>query len=377
MLGVIIGVAAVILLVAIGQGVQNDITGQIESIGSNLLFVLPGNFEGGGGGGAGGPGVTIRKPFKMADAETLQRRLPRDVIVVPVVQAQGLIKFGNRSTRATLSGADQNGPSVFNSSFAEGRHYNRSEFLAGARVAMIGQTVKKKLFPNLDPVGREIIINGQRFRVIGLLNSLGGGLGGDQDNQVFIPTTTAQNLLGTNQLSSIIAKAPTADSIQQVKTEITRILKPRFGSEFTVFTQQQTLGILSTLLGTLTGVLAGIAAISLLVGGIGIMNIMLVSVSERTREIGIRKAVGARTFDVLAQFVIEAVMLSVLGGVIGIIVGAGGSWLLDTFTPVPAQVTWWAVVLAFGFAAAVGVFFGVYPAWKASRMDPIQALRYE
>jgi putative ABC transport system permease protein len=193
-----------------------------------------------------------------------------------------------------------------------------------------------------------------------------------------MPISTAMNLLGTGNISTIIAKAPSSASVSLTQREIEAALKRlRSGGEYTVFTQEQTLGILSTLLGTLTGVLAGIAAISLLVGGIGIMNIMLVSVSERTREIGIRKAVGARTFDILSQFVIEAVLLSVLGGLVGIFFGGGTALLLNSFTPVPAVVTWWAVALAFSFSAAVGIFFGVYPAWTASRLDPIVALRYE
>jgi putative ABC transport system permease protein len=239
--------------------------------------------------------------------------------------------------------------------------------------------VRDQLFPNVsNPVGMTITLNGQPFIVVGTYASQGGGLGGNTDNRVYIPATTAMNLIGTQNISTIIAKAPSGGSVDAVKGDIDRILsRLRPGGEFTVFTQAQTLGILSTLLGTLTGVLAGIAAISLLVGGIGIMNIMLVSVSERTREIGIRKAVGARTFDILAQFVIEAVLLSVLGGIIGIIIGVGVALSLNAFTPVPAGVTWWSIVLAFGFSAIVGVFFGVYPAFTASRLDPIVALRYE
>jgi putative ABC transport system permease protein len=175
----------------------------------------------------------------------------------------------------------------------------------------------------------------------------------------------------------IVVKAADPDQVDLVQSEIRRALVPTFGEEFTVFTQEQTLGILSDLLSTLTYMLAGIAGISLLVGGIGIMNIMLVSVSERTREIGIRKAVGARTYDILSQFVIEAVALSMIGGLLGIALGWGGATLISSITPVPANVTAWAVAMAFFFAFAVGVFFGVYPAWKASRLDPIEALRYE
>jgi len=375
MLGVIIGVAAVILLVAIGSGVQQEITGQIEGLGSNLLFVFPGNFEGGGGSGAGGPGAEIRKRFTMNDAELVTRRLGSSAIVVPVVQGPAILKAGNRTLRSTIAAANESGDEVFNADYVAGRHYNRSEYATAARVVMLGATPVKELFPGQNPVGRELSINGERFMVIGQLAEQGGTLSGDQDNQIYMPTTTAQRLLGSKELSSIIIKAVNADNVDLVKAKTQQTLRPAFGDEFTVFTQEQTLGILSSLLGTLTVMLAGIAGISLLVGGIGIMNIMLVSVSERTREIGIRKAVGARTYDILSQFVIEAVLLSVAGGMIGIAIGWLGSAALTRW--VPTEVTWWAVALAFFFSAAVGIFFGVYPAWKASRLDPIVALRYE
>lgn len=375
MLGVIIGVAAVILLVAIGSGVQQEITGQIEGLGSNLLFVFPGNFSGGGGGGAGGPGAEIRKRFSMDDSELLQRRLGDSAIVVPVVQGSATLKVGNRTQSTTIAAANEEGDQVFNADYVRGRHYSRSEYATGARVVMLGATPARELFPGQNPVGREISVNGERFTVIGQLAEQGGTLSGDQDNQIYMPTTTAQRLLNSRDLSSIIIKAKDPERIELVKAQTQQVFRPSFGDEFTVFTQEQTLGILSSLLGTLTVMLAGIAGISLLVGGIGIMNIMLVSVSERTREIGIRKAVGARTHDILSQFVIEAVVLSVAGGVIGIAIGWVGSAALTRF--VPTEVTWWAVALAFFFSAAVGIFFGVYPAWKASRLDPIVALRYE
>ncbi|HET6350644.1 MAG TPA: ABC transporter permease [Coriobacteriia bacterium] len=376
MLGVIIGVAAVILLVAIGSGVQQEITGQIEGLGSNLLFAFPGDYSSGGGGsGAGGPGASLNKRFTNDDATLLQRRLGSDAIVVPVVQGAVTLKVGNRQQKATLAAANEEGDQVFNADYVVGRHYNRSEYATAARVLMLGATPSKELFPGQNPVGRTVNVDGERFTVIGQLAEQGGTLSGDSDNQVYMPTTTAQRLLGTKELSTIIMKANDPERIDQVKARVEQTLRPRFGSDFTVFTQEQTLGILSSLLGTLTVMLAGIAGISLLVGGIGIMNIMLVSVSERTREIGIRKAVGARTYDILSQFVIEAVVLSVAGGVIGIAIGWLGAAGLTKW--VPTEVTWWAVALAFTFSAAVGIFFGVYPAWKASRLDPIEALRYE
>jgi putative ABC transport system permease protein len=375
MLGVIIGVAAVILLVAIGTGVQGEITGTIEGLGSNLLFVFPGQINtGGGGGGFGGP-PAASKPFSLADARLLQSRLAGASAVVPVASGAGVLRLGNHSGRSTLMGATELGAQVFSATLGGGRHYNRSEVDAAARVIAIGYTVKSSLFPNSDPVGQYITVNGQRFKVIGWYEKQGGSLSGDQDNQAYLPITTLQTITGNNDVRIIMIKAADATNIDLVKAQAKRILEPKFGDNVTVMSQDQTLGILSTVLNTLTYMLAGIAGISLLVGGIGIMNIMLVSVSERTREIGIRKAVGARTYDILSQFVIEAMMLSLTGGIVGILIGAGGALAIRSV--VPTTVTPWAVAIAFFFSAGVGVFFGVYPAWKASQLDPIVALRYE
>ncbi len=373
MLGVIIGVAAVILLVAIGTGVQDEITGSIEGLGSNLIFVFAGNFEEGPGGG--GPGGSSVRSFSIEDADLLQRRLGSEHAVVPVVQGPLTLRVGNRTMRTTVAAANENAGDVFSADYVGGRGYRRSEVSASARVVVIGATVRDRLFPNQDPVGQTMSINGQRFNVIGHVAAQGGSLTGDQDNQVFMPITAAQRLLGTTDVGLIAVKAATADDVEILQQRIRQVLTPRFGDEFSVFSQEQTLGIFQQILGTLTFMLAGIAGISLLVGGIGIMNIMLVSVSERTREIGIRKAVGARTYDIMSQFVIEAVTLSVAGGAVGIALGAIGAQILTEW--VPTEVTVWAVALAFTFSAGVGIFFGVYPAYKASRLDPIEALRYE
>ena len=370
MLGVIIGVASVILLVAIGTGVQGEITGTIEGLGSNLIFAFPGNVEQGGGGG-----MSVKRPFTLDDAETVSRRVAGLEAVVPLVQAPVLAEAGSRSVRSVIAAGNDKGSEVFTGDLESGRMYNRSEVSAASRVVMIGATVKTQLYPRTEPLGETIVLNGQRFTVIGVFEKQGGTLSGDQDNQIYMPVTTAQRLLGTSDISAIVVKADDVADMETVQAQIKRVLRPRFGDDFSVFTQEQTLGVLSTLLGTLTVMLAGIAGISLLVGGIGIMNIMLVSVSERTREIGIRKAVGARTYDIMSQFVIEAVALSVAGGGVGIGIGWSAALLIDRW--VPTQVTAWAVALAFFFSAAVGIFFGVYPAWKASRLDPIVALRYE
>jgi len=374
MLGVIIGVAAVILLVAIGTGVQDEITGQIEGLGSNLMFVFPGDMEGGHGpaGGGGGGGI---KSFTIDDSDLLGRRLGDQAVVVPVLNAPGTIKNGNRTMRTSIAAADENIDEVFTATLEDGRIWRRSEVTAGSRVVTLGSSVVDELFPSSDPIGEMVTIEGQRFTVIGTIESQGGSITGDSDNQINMPITTAQRLLGTTDVSIIMVKAADADQGDRIQGQLNRILAPIFGEDFTVFTQEQTLGLIGDILGTLTFMLAGIAGISLLVGGIGIMNIMLVSVSERTREIGIRKAVGAKTYDILSQFVIEAIVLSVTGGAVGILLGWLGAQALTVV--VPTTVTPWAVVLAFVFSAGVGVFFGVYPAYRASALDPIEALRYE
>jgi putative ABC transport system permease protein len=373
MLGVIIGVSAVILLVSIGSGVQNSITSQIEGLGSNLLFVFPGQLDRGGGGPGGGGGLTKR--FTLADSTQLQNRLVGVTFVVPVAAGSGTARYENKTQKGQIIAADEHLADVGTYKLATGRWYRKSDVDAGARVVQLGATFVTQLFPNSDPLGKTITINGQRFTVIGTMQKQGGGFGGNQDAVLYMPVTTAMRLTGSSDIAEMLIKVTNPSDVNLVKSQITRILKPRFGDQFTVFSQEQTLSLLGSLLGTLTVMLAGIAGISLVVGGIGIMNIMLVSVTERTREIGIRKAVGARTYDILSQFVIEAVMLSVLGGIIGILIGAGGALALSSV--VPTLVSWWSVVLAFFFAAAVGVFFGVYPAWKASKLDPITALRYE
>lgn len=369
MLGVIIGVAAVILLVSLGTGVQDQITGQIADLGSNTLFVFPGDITQGGG------SQEITKQFTMDDVEYLRTRLGPQMTVVPELQASAEVRSGNKTNSTTIVGLDENAKETAFAKMDTGRWPLRGEVVGASRVVVLGKQVRDKLFPGQDPVGRTIDVNGTPFRIIGVLQSRGGGFGGSQDNLITLPVTTAQQLLGTSNISEIFVRAPDASQIDAVKAQVEMAMRVHFSGKVTVMTQAQTLGFLSTILGTLTAMLAGLASISLLVGGIGIMNIMLVSVSERTREIGIRKAVGARTYDILSQFVIEAVVLSVIGGGIGILIGAGGALAFHPL--VPAKVTPWAVALAFLFSAGVGVFFGVYPAWRASRLDPIVALRYE
>jgi putative ABC transport system permease protein len=376
MLGVVVGVAVVILLVSIGSGVKSSVSGQLENLGSNLIFVFPGSLNSfGPGSGLGGGSFSVRKDVTQAEVDLLARRLGPAAVVVPVLQAPVLMRVGNVTYNANMAAGSEQGAQVFTATLLGGRHYSRAEWDSGARVVALGSNVRATLFPNVDPVGRKVDIEGQPFTVVGYYAPQGGSLSGSQDRQIYLPSTTGQRLLGVKKLSEIVIKAEDPGQVDAIRTQVEMALRPRFGTEVTVLTQRQTLGVVSSLLSTLTAMLAGLAGISLIVGGIGIMNIMLVSVSERTREIGIRKAVGAKTSDILSQFVVESVLLSAGGGVLGVALGVAVGLIARRWVPV--DITAWSILLAFLFSAVVGLFFGVYPAYQASRLDPIEALRHE
>ncbi|MEU8228600.1 ABC transporter permease [Actinoplanes sp. NPDC048967] len=370
MLGVVIGVAAVVALVAIGTGTKQQIEQQVEGLGSNLLIVVPGRLEAGSA-----PSVST---LSLDDVDAVSRVVgDRNRVAVTVASGE-TVRAGSRSSFASMQGVLETTPSVFVRRLDRGTYLTRSDVNTARRVAVLGAGVAGQLFGDRDPIGRQITIGGVRFRVIGTFEALGQSLGVDRDSEVHIPVTAAQRLLGTDRIDALAIRAPDRERIDTLGTDIVAALGKRHPeSDFSAVTQEQILGVLGDILGVLTGVLAAIAGISLLVGGVGVSNIMLVSVRERTREIGLRKAVGARPRDIGVQFLLEAVLLTTIGGVIGMALGISAALLVDRLSPVPAAVTWWSLALAFGVSALVGIVFGVVPAQRAGRLDPVVALRTE
>ncbi|GHJ15024.1 ABC transporter permease [Micromonospora sp. AKA38] len=370
MLGVIIGVASVVILVAIGTGTKRQVEQQVEGLGSNLLLVVPGKIEVGT--------APVVSPLDLKDVDAVSRVVGDPGRVAVTVASGATARAGNRSDFTTVQGVLETTPSVFTRSLARGRYLSGADVDTSRRVAVLGASVARTLFPDRDPLGQQVTLAGVRFRVIGVFAPLGQSLGVDRDDEVHVPVTAAQRLWGTQRIDGIAVKAPDRERIDQLGERIVAELSRRHpDTEFSAVTQQQILGVLGDILGVLTGVLAAIAGISLLVGGVGVSNIMLVSVRERTREIGLRKAVGARPRDIGVQFLLEAVLLTSIGGLTGMALGVGTALLVDAFSPIPAAITWWSLALAFGVSAAVGIVFGVVPAQRAGRLDPVVALRAE
>lgn len=379
MLGVIIGVSSVILLVAIGSGLKSYITNQLEGLGSNLLFIMPGGVEVGGkensGGGMPGAGMAASK-LTMNHQKELQRRGTTFQRVMAYTENNATVSFRGKSKLTQIAGVTSEYPSIRNQYPILGTFFNASLEQAGKKVAVLGKTVAEKLFGEEDPLGKKITISENQFTVLGILEKKGSFGGVDMDNQVFIPVTTALETFGMENVQSFFIQAKDQSSIEQAKTEIGKILlRSLKKDDFSVLDTQSILSVITRVLGVLTIALAGIAAISLIVGGIGIMNIMLVSVTERTKEIGLRKALGATPQMILTQFLIESTVLSVGGGFIGIILGISGSLIINHFFP--AMVTVWSVLLAFFISSIIGIVFGILPAARAAKLNPIQALRYE
>jgi putative ABC transport system permease protein len=387
-LGIVIGVATVVALLSIGKGATASITGQIQSGGSNLLTVSAGRMQM----GLNAAGQS-RQPSYLyyEDYQLLKNNLTTNVsAIVPAVQSSYVVKFGDESFTATIVGVMEEQKEVRSFEMADGRFITNGDNDSQASVVVLGSAVSEDLFGTLSPIGKTISINGLKFKVVGVLESKGASIGSPDDN-IFIPIETGYIKLfgdsamhdGKKTVNNILVSVETTDSMDTVSAQIEYMLrrshdlKPSEESDFNVMNQSDTLETLNTVTQTLTIFLGAIAGISLLVGGIGIMNIMLVSVTERTKEIGLRKAVGATKNQILTQFLIETVTLSLLGGLIGILLGVGIASLFSATGLIASLITADSILLAFFFSLIIGVFFGIYPAFRAANLHPMVALRYE
>jgi putative ABC transport system permease protein len=386
MLGIIIGVWSVVSLISIGNGAQRAITNQVEGIGTNLLSVVPGTQRNGGGFTPSANELTLE------DAVAIRRAVPELENVSPIYQGSAKIIGGSINQDVQVTGAQPEYATVRNLKVARGQFVTEQMEQGARNVIVLGGAISEEIFGSTDPIGQSVRLKGQSMKVVGVLEKSGGL--GNEDSAVYVPLNTAYRVLfggrattsASYQVSSILLQARSSDEIELAQKKVEQLMRRRRGladtgkdDDFTVFSQASLLSTFNTITTTLTVFLGAIAGISLFVGGIGVMNIMLVSVTERTKEIGLRKAVGAKRRDILRQFLIEALVMSLLGGVIGLLLGYGTAQLVGFFfsqyiTPV---VTMGAVLLAVGFSAAVGLFFGIYPALRAARLNPIQALRYE
>ena len=382
MLGIIIGVGAVIAMVSIGLGVQQKVQSSIASLGSNLLIVMPGsNAPPGTVRLAAGSNITLTNQ----DAKAISREIAGINYVLPGVSQQYQVIYGNQNWKTNVQGTTPDFLPVRNYSVTSGSFFTSKDESSRTRVAVLGQTVATNLFGGGSAIGKTIRINKAPFRVIGVLESKGqSSMGQDQDDMVLIPLSTAQDrLMGITYLNNISIQAKNEQVINKVQDDVTRLLRTRHRlaanveNDFTLRNMTALMATMTETTGTITLLLGNIAAISLLVGGIGIMNIMLVSVTERTREIGIRKALGATFKNILMQFIVEAVAISVTGGLFGIAIGVAGARVISTIAGWNTVIAWWAIVGAFGVSVMIGLFFGIYPARKAALLDPIDALRYE
>jgi putative ABC transport system permease protein len=380
MLGVVIGVAAVIVTVAIGTGAKSSVADQINGLGSNLIVVIPGSVQTTGAKTGTGGASTLTAQDGMAIA-----KLPGVAAVSPAVNIRTQLVANGNNWQTTVTGVAPSYGYVRSWPTVEGRFFTQAETDGTAKVAVLGQTVVQQLFPNVDPVGQNVLVRGIPFTVIGTLSAKGqSGAGQDQDDTVLIPYTSAlERLTGGTTISELMVSATDGAHIDSAQSEITSLLEQRHRivagqpDDFSVRNLADIAQAASATASILGLLLAAVAAVSLLVGGIGIMNIMLVSVTERTREIGLRVALGARSAAILRQFLIEAVVLSTGGGAIGVVVGIAGAAAVAFLAHWPSSVPIVSVVLALAFSAAVGVFFGYWPARKAAALDPIRALRFE
>lgn len=382
MLGVIIGVASVILLVSIGNGLRSQITQQFEDLGANTILVLPGDLfsEDGGGFPDEEQQVAALSNNKLRMSHVEEARKVRQYVKAVAPQAISPVEasYQNKTKKTSVFATSYEYGDIANSKPKEiGRFFTKTEDEKGDRVAVLGFKINEELFGSVDPVGKNIKINNQTFEVIGVVEEKGGSFGGPSfDTYIYIPIESYFRLFDTRQVLRMSVQVDSPENIKAaIKAVDERLQRTLDDKDFSVFDQKDILKVIDTILGALTAGLGGIAAISLVVGGIGIMNIMLVSVTERTREIGLRKAIGATPNIIMTQFLIESVTLSVLGGAIGVGIATLGSLAISSF--IPAKVSMDAISLAFGVSVAVGVVFGVYPARRAANLSPIEALRYE
>jgi putative ABC transport system permease protein len=384
MLGIIIGVGAVIAMIAVGTGASQQISAQIASMGSNLLIILPGSTSSGGVRMGAGSQPTL----SMGDAEAILRECPAVAEVGPVLGGVAQVVVGHLNWSTGVTGTTPGMLTVRDWPLAAGRPFTDQDVKSATKVALLGQTVVDNLFGEQSPVGQTIRIKNVPFTVIGVLSIKGqSAQGQDQDDVIYIPVTTAQKkLFGTQfpgMVRIIMVKAKSAEDLSAAERQINELIKqrhhigPKQDNDFTVRNLTQIMQAAEQSTQVMTLLLGAIASVSLLVGGIGIMNIMLVSVTERTREIGIRMAIGAKTWDIRLQFIIEALTLSLIGGVIGIITGVSTAVILSSVSGWPTVVSVLSILLAFSFSGFIGIFFGFYPAYKASLLNPIDALRYE
>lgn len=379
MLGVIIGVGSVILLTAIGNGLQTYVEKQFASFGATNIFVLPGNIFGEGGGFSAENQISalLTNKLRLKDMQDISRLREHVKDVAPEYTISMKVSFKDKSKRATIYGTNAAYAQITGTETEKGRFFSEAEYNSNTRVAVLGYKTSEELFGGTDPIGKNVTIGSMQFEVVGVAKERGGSFGGPSfDTFVYVPVEILMKMNGSTTITQVTVQARSREQIEPAIAEIKKLLSRRLKEdEFSVIEQTQILETINQILGALTAGLGGIAAISLVVGGIGILNIMLVSVIERTREIGLRKALGATPNIILIQFLIEAATLSVIGGMLGTLLAYLLTLVINQF--IPATVTLGAVMIAFGVSAAVGIIFGVIPARRASKLSPIEALRYE